>query len=181
MRLENPPSPLNKSKLRLSLGTIIEEWNNEVESANDDEKVTIYRLQTKQPLPQSMSGHPNSQSEEQEVFQQIRVKHIEYLEKKAIAVYFTNVSHHVKQLRLEKDVVTEQNRVESLESYTSTISHEFRTPLATCLTFLDILIKMDLPPQCIHMLKLIIAQLNLLICLVNDVLDLKLIERGQFE
>ena len=115
------------------------------------------------------------------MYQQIRVKHIEYLEKKAIAVYFTNVSHHVKQLRLEKDVVTEQNRVESLESYTSTISHEFRTPLATCLTFLDILVAMDLPPRVIQILKSIIAQLNLLSCLVNDVIDLKLIEHGLFE
>lgn len=115
------------------------------------------------------------------MFQQIRVKHIEYLEKKAIAVYFTNVSHHVKQLRLEKEVVTEQNRVETLESYTSTISHEFRTPLATCLTFLDSLMQMDLPPRCIQMLKLVIAQLNMLLCLVNDVLDLKQIEAGEFE
>ena len=38
-----------------------------------------------------------------------------------------------------------------------------------------------MPPRCIEMLKLIIAQLNLLLCLVNDVLDLKQIERGEFE
>ena len=31
------------------------------------------------------------------------------------------------------------------------------------------------------MLNLVISQLNLLLCLVNDVLDLKMIEGGNFE
>lgn len=109
------------------------------------------------------------------------MKHIEYLEKKAIAVYFTDVSHHIKQLRLEKEMITEKNRLETLESYTSTISHEFRTPLSTCLQFLDTLMSLGLPPDCIFTLNLIIAQLNLLLCLVENVLDLKLIERGEFQ
>ena len=77
-------------------------------------------------------------------------------------------------------MITEQNRVQTLESYTSTISHEFRTPLSTCLSFLDILVQMDLPLGTIQMLNMIIAQLNLLLCLVNDVLDMKLIEQGEF-
>ena len=41
--------------------------------------------------------------------------------------------------------------------------------------------KMDLPPRSIKILKLIISQLNLLLCLVRDVLDLKLIEQGEFQ
>ena len=77
-------------------------------------------------------------------------------------------------------MITEQNRVQTLESYTSTISHEFRTPLSTCLSFLDILVQMDLPPGTLQMLNMIIAQLNFLLCLVNDVLDMKLIEQGEF-
>lgn len=47
MHVENPPSPKLLSELRLSLDTIIEEWNNEVECDDDDDKVRIYHLQTK--------------------------------------------------------------------------------------------------------------------------------------
>ena len=82
---------------------------------------------------------------------------------------------HVKQLRLQSKLLAEQNRNESLESYTSTISHEFRTPLGTSLMFLDGLLLQSLAPGVFTVISLIIAQLNLLLCLVNDVLDLKLI------
>ena len=40
-------------------------------------------------------------------------------------------------MRLEAQILEEKNRNETLESYTSTISHEFRTPLSTSLMFLE--------------------------------------------
>ena len=90
------------------------------------------------------------------------------------------MTQHVKQLRLESQYLTEQNRAESLESYTSTISHEFRTPLGTCLMFLEGLLKKDLPDSILRVLELIVSQLNLLLSLVNGVLDLKLLQEGKF-
>lgn len=84
-------------------------------------------------------------------------------------------------MRLESKSLVEQNRIESLHSYTSTISHEFRTPLGNCLMFLEGLLECNLEPVIIRTLNLIISQLNMLLCLVNDVLDIKQIEQGVFE
>ena len=67
----------------------------------------------------------------------IRAKKIEYLESPSIAVYFQNMTQQVEKLRLESKLLAEKNRNSSLESYTSTISHEFRTPLGTSLMFLE--------------------------------------------
>ena len=50
------------------------------------------------------------------------------------------MTNHVSQVRLESKILEEQNRNVSLQSYTSTISHEFRTPLATSLMFLESLL-----------------------------------------
>ena len=88
---------------------------------------------------------------------------------------------HVEQLRLESQILEEKNLNATLESYTSTISHEFRTPLGTSLTFLEDLMKKNFDKQTMSVLQLIISQLNMLLCLVNDILDLKMIEAGKYE
>ena len=61
------------------------------------------------------------------------------------------------------------------------MSHEFRTPLSTSLMFLEGMIVNMKDPEQIRVITLITTQLNLLLCLVNDVLDIKLIESGKFE
>ena len=61
------------------------------------------------------------------------------------------------------------------------ISHEFRTPLASVLMLLDNVLNFaQLDPQARETLWLVVQQINLLLCLVNDVLDLKLIESARF-
>ena len=51
----------------------------------------------------------------------------------------------------------EQNRIETLQSYTSTMSHEFRTPIGTCLMFLDGLMNaQNLTPDAVKVLTLVI-------------------------
>ena len=70
----------------------------------------------------------------------IRVKKIDYLESPSIAIFFQNMTQYVEQLRLESKLLEEKNLNESLQSYTSTISHEFRTPISTVLMFLDMLL-----------------------------------------
>lgn len=61
------------------------------------------------------------------------------------------------------------------------MSHEFRTPLSTSLMFLEGMIVNMKDPEQIRVITLVTTQLNLLLCLVNDVLDIKLIETGKFE
>ena len=61
------------------------------------------------------------------------------------------------------------------------MSHEFRTPLSTSLMFLEGMSGSIKDPEQIQVIALITTQLNLLLCLVNDVLDIKLIEAGKFE
>lgn len=46
--------------------------------------------------------------------------------------------------------------------------------------FVEELIQMGYDPYCTYQLYLIKSQLNLLLCLVNDVRDIKLIESGKF-
>ena len=83
----------------------------------------------------------------------------------------------MEQLRLESKLLEEKNLNESLQSYTSTISHEFRTPISTVLMFLDMLLtKHELNESSKKIINLIISQLNLLLCLVNDILVIKMIQ-----
>lgn len=82
---------------------------------------------------------------------------------------------HVKCLRLESKVLEEKNRSNSLESYTSMISHEFRTPLATSMMFLKNLLKFAIEKPIYEMVSLVMNQIYLLINLVDDIVDIKLI------
>ena len=74
-------------------------------------------------------------------------------------------------------MLEEKNRNESLETYTSSISHEFRTPLSTSLMLLEYILRAApfLGDSTYQKVSLIVSQLNMLLCLVNDVLDMKLI------
>ena len=87
----------------------------------------------------------------------IRAKKIDYLGESAIAIYFHNMTQHVNELRLEAKVLEEKNRSQSLESYTSTISHEFRTPLSTSLMFLGSILDEEMSPNMKSTLHLIVC------------------------
>ena len=111
----------------------------------------------------------------------VRVKKIDYLEIPAIAIYFYNMTQQVEQLRLESKLLEQTNRNESLQSYTSTISHEFRTPIGTALMLLEQMLQSNqIDVRGTKVINLIISQLNFLLCLVNDVLDMKQIEHSRY-
>ena len=76
-------------------------------------------------------------------------------------------------MKLESQILEEKNRNESLESYTSTISHEFRTPIGTSLMFLESLLCVGLNNQAEQIVRLIIQKLTLLLSLIQDILDMK--------
>ena len=75
-----------------------------------------------------------------------------------------------------------------MDSYTSTVSHEMRTPLGTSLFFLQQIISMlaEVPQEHInptvdHYMKLIIGQLNFMQSFVDDLLDLRMLREGAFQ
>ena len=80
--------------------------------------------------------------------------------------------------RLELEVIKQKNETQNLESYTGMMSHEFRTPLGTCLMFIDLLLQMQLGHEAGKLIELIKHSLNLLLHLVNDIVDLKLIKEN---
>ena len=67
-----------------------------------------------------------------------------------------------------------------MESYTSTMSHEFRTPLGTALMFIDMILSLQLDPEAVKLITLIKSSLGLLMSLISDIVDLKLIKENQF-
>ena len=60
------------------------------------------------------------------------------------------------------------------------ISHEFRTPLSTVLMFIESLLTENLSASGRELVIIIISQINLLLSLVNDILDLRLMEENKF-
>ena len=56
------------------------------------------------------------------------------------------------------------------------MSHEFRSPLNSCLMLLDSLIMKIVDEAMRKMILVLISQINLLLCLVNDILDMKMID-----
>ena len=62
------------------------------------------------------------------------------------------------------------------------ISNEFRTPLSSILMLLDSFLSLTtLDGIAKETIYLVISQINLLLCLVNDQLDLRMIDLNQFE
>ena len=91
------------------------------------------------------------------------------------------MTQYIHQIRLESLILEEKNINHSLQTFTSTISHEFRTPLSTSLMLLEQLMQSDMSNKAKSIILIIISQLNLLLCLVNDVLDIKMINQGQYQ
>ena len=60
------------------------------------------------------------------------------------------------------------------------ISHEFRTPLATALMFIDIILGRTADEFVIKYLDAIKSSMFMLLSLVSDMLDLRMIRENQF-
>ena len=79
-------------------------------------------------------------------------------------------------LKLEKKVVSHKNKNSNLRQQHNMISHEYRTPLSTSLMLLDtIQDDKSISDESSNILWLIITQINMLLCLVNDQLDIQTI------
>ena len=61
-----------------------------------------------------------------------------------------------------------------------TLSHEFRAPLSSTLMCLESLYESIANSSSRKIILVVICQMNLLLCLINDILDLKMIEQDKF-
>ena len=73
-----------------------------------------------------------------------------------------------------------------MQNLTSTVSHEMRTPLTAASSFITILMNMKMinnkeRKKAIRIMNLIKFQLHMLLCFVNDLLDLRQINEGFFQ
>ena len=71
-----------------------------------------------------------------------------------------------------------QNKELSLNQLT--LSHEFRAPLGSTLMLLESLLRSVHDEAQRRIIVIVVSQINLLICLVNDILDIKMLQIGQF-
>ena len=109
---------------------------------------------------------------------QIRVKSTEFLNEQSFAIYFYDISHHIESIKLETEMKTRKDEISTSQMI---VSHEFRTPLSASLMFLESLLsRACLDASARQVCILIISQINLLLSLVNDMLDMRLIEEGKF-
>ena len=60
------------------------------------------------------------------------------------------------------------------------VSHEFRTPIGTALMFIDLVIEIITQAEALRLLNIVKSSLNLLLSLVQDMLDIKLIKENKF-
>ena len=138
-------------------------------------EVGVYMIRPGGPLPSCQPVNVKNQ------FCSIHVKSIDYMGEECTAIYFCCMTHHVDAMRFQSEIIEEKNRSETYQSYTATISHELRTPVSTCIMFLEQLRSISKDPKQLNFIRLVINQLNFLLSLVNDLLDMKMLERGVFE
>lgn len=60
------------------------------------------------------------------------------------------------------------------------MQHEFRTPLSTCINFLEAILSQDIPAEVKKHVQLVLSQLCLLLNLVQGLLDLKAGQENRF-
>ena len=97
------------------------------------------------------------------------------------AVYFCCMTHHMDAMRFQSEIIEAKNQAETTESYVSTISHEFRTPVSTAIMFLETLMNITADAHSKKLLRIVTNQLSFLLSLVNNLLDVKMLEQGVFE
>ena len=72
-----------------------------------------------------------------------------------------------------------------MQNLTSTVSHEMRTPLSSVSSFIDSMMEMGDSAkdrkEAHRIMNLIKFQIRILLCFVNDLLDLRQISEGVFE
>ena len=109
------------------------------------------------------------------------MKSIEFLNKPATAVYFYDMTSNIKTIKLTNRLLKEEKKNAAQTLSPNTLSKEVHEPLMSILMLLQSLIMTALTECQNRYIRLLIAQTNMLTCLVNNVLDRKRIEQDQFK
>ena len=118
-------------------------------------------------------------------FLSIKVKKQRYLGEQAIVIFLSDITTKMQQ-KIGAMQRKESMQVErQTESFTATVSHEMRTPIATSIFFIAMIVKFvtEVPKinsQVFHYLNLVESQLNFLLTFVDDLLDLRQLRFGAF-
>jgi len=100
---------------------------------------------------------------------------------KITTVHFKNVSKQVKTMLKSRDSLRQEWRNAALTLSHDKLSDSFSMPLSTILILLDRL-QSELETEAQkHTVSIVYGQILLMLCLVNDVLDLKMIAGGHFK
>jgi signal transduction histidine kinase len=83
-------------------------------------------------------------------------------------------------LLLREKLIFEQQENKSLNLSQMTLSHEFRAPLSSTLMLLETLLVSITDEKLRKLIMTVISQINLLLHLVNDILDIKMIDQNKF-
>ena len=123
------------------------------------------------------------------VFCSIEVQERTWFGQEVIALFINDVTEKTQEKidGIQNNERHEQRR--HAESFKATVSHELRTPVKMCISFLQDLIKtlkrifdgdksMD---QTFWVLEMILSQLTLIECFVEDILNYNMLQEGAFK
>ena len=119
-------------------------------------QLNLYKSTRKDSSRQSSDIFNNANNTKK--FTQIRVERTVVNTRASTKVYLMDMTALVKQIRSETTARKEREIQLALQSYTATISHEFSTPISTCLQFLaKVLRRAKLDVQTRKALELVVA------------------------
>ena len=108
------------------------------------------------------------------------MKSIDFAQRNAIAVYFYDLTSQIKSMELYSKLLSQKKKNEKSDLSRITLSHELRAPLTSTLMFLESLLSQIVDHAQRQIILIVISQINLLLCLVNDLLDSKMIMNGGY-
>ena len=79
-------------------------------------------------------------------------------------------------MELSSKLLQQEEKNEKLSMSQMTLSHEFSAPLTSTLMMLEGMLAKLMDEAMREIIFTVISQINLLLCLVNDLLDFKMIE-----
>ena len=129
-----------------------------------------------------------SQESVQSRYFRIKVKQQNYLGKPALAIYLSDYTDKIKD-KLNNLIRQElHDKAQTSESFGSTVSHEMRTPLASVIFFVKLVISAfqmkqlteQQKAESLKYCKLMLSQIYLLQSFVEDLLDLRQMRDGAF-
>ena len=113
----------------------------------------------------------------------IECKQITYQLMPAYVFYLSSMRMNINLQRLVHRIQQKDKKYDWLENLTSTVSHEMRTPLGLILQtsqrMANLVSPMDKNIQ--QLIKMVYYQSQLMLCFVNDLLDLKQMKHGVFK